>query len=302
MGVRGINVPIVEHRTRSADGTDIAYYVVGTGPRHWLMPPAMGAPLLAMKYILERFARDYTIVTWDQRGFYDSAPPSSPDAMRVEDHLFDMQSVIRAAALERFVLGGWSMGVQLSLEYYARHPDAVRALVLINGPYERALSSVASIPGAESVAIAALRAGTAMRSVLNPLSRLILGAPGAAAVLHRMGVVAENPEFFAQILEEFSGVDWGRYFTMTRQLHEHSAAAHLERVRVPTLITTGTHDLLTPVSVAERMHRAIRGSELFIVPRATHYIVAEFPEQLTDRIATFLASVEEREAHSTATG
>jgi pimeloyl-ACP methyl ester carboxylesterase len=292
MALSGIGVPIEERRTISADGTEIAYYVVGNGPRRWLMPPAMGAPLISMKYILERFARDYTIVTWDQRGFYRSGAPRDPEALRVDDHMLDMHAVIDAARLDRFVLGGWSMGVQISLEYYARRPDDVRALVLINGPYERALASMTPLPGSEAVALAALRAGSSAARLLNPLSRRILGARGMAKVLHRAGVLAENPEFFAEILAEFSTVDWGRYFKVTRHLHDHSAAPHLERVSVPTLIVSGTHDFMTPVSVAERMHREIRGSELFVIPRATHYIVAEFPEQLTERIGRFLARVE----------
>ncbi len=292
MGVKDFDVPIETRRTRGRDGTGITYYVAGTGPKHWLMPPAMGAPLISMKYIIERFARDYTIVTWDQRGFYDSDAPSDPDAMRVDDHMGDMHAVVEAAGLDRFVLGGWSMGVQLSLEYFARRPRDVRALVLISGPYERALASVAPLPGAEAVALAALRAGAAASSVLNPLSRWILGAPGMSRVLHRAGLLAENPEFFAKLLAEFSGVHWGRYFTMTRHLHAHSAAAHLPLVDVPTLIVAGTNDFMTPVSVARQMHKRIPGSELFVIPRATHYIVAEFPGPLTDRIAKFLGGLE----------
>ncbi len=280
-------------RTVSADGTELAYHVIGNGPRVWLMPPAMGAPLVSMKYILERFQHDYTIVTWDQRGFYASGTPRDPDAMRVADHVRDMEAVIAAEKLERFVLGGWSMAVPLSLEMVHLRPDAVRALVLINGPYERALANVTPLPGAEALAITALKLGTRAGALLNPLSRAILGARGAGRVLHRAGVVAENPEFFEEVLEQFCTVDWGRYFTMTRHLHAHSAAAYLPHVRVPTLITTGTRDLLTPPRTAERMHRMIPGSELFVVPRATHYIVAEFPGLLTDRIATFLARVEE---------
>jgi pimeloyl-ACP methyl ester carboxylesterase len=110
-------------------------------------------------------------------------------------------------------------------------------------------------------------------------------------VLHRIGVTAENPEVFEEVLGEFCQVDWGYYFTMTRQLHEHSAAAYLPEIRVPTLITTGTHDLVTPRATAERMHRLIPGSELFVIPRATHYVVTEFPGMLTDRIAEFLGRV-----------
>jgi pimeloyl-ACP methyl ester carboxylesterase len=279
-------------RAVSADGTEVAYYVIGTGPRVWLVPPAMGAPLLSLKYIFERFQHDYTMVSWDQRGFYGSAAPKDELAMRVVDHVRDMDAVIAAEKLERFVLGGWSMAVQLSLEFYNQRPDAVRALVLINGPYERALANMTPLPGAETLAMAALALGARAGAVLNPLSRAILGASWAGRFLHRAGVLAENPEFFEEVLEQFCTVDWGRYFTMTRQLHDHSAAAYLAGVRVPTLITTGTRDLLTPPKTAEKMHRLIAGSELFVVPRATHYIVAEFPDLLTDRIATFLARVE----------
>lgn len=287
MPVLDIDAPIREGQTHSADGTRIAYHVIGSGPRTWLMPPAMGAPLVSMKHIIERFAHELTIVSWDNRGFYGSGDPPRPEAMRVEDHLDDMEAVVAAEELDRFILGGWSMAVQLSLEYYHRHPERVTALVLINGPYERALSSVARWPGTEALAIGALRLGAASRRVLNPLSRRVLGARGVGKVLERAGVVAGNAPFVEEILAEFSKLDWGRYFTMTRLLHEHSAADYLAEVRVPTLITTGTHDLFTPPAIAERMHQAIAGSELYIVPRATHYIVAEFPELLTARIAAF---------------
>lgn len=292
MGVKDIDAPIQTRRTRGRDGTGITYYVAGTGPRRWLIPPAMGAPLIAMKYIIERFAQDYTLITWDQRGFYGSDAPSDPDAMRVDDHMGDMLAVVTDAKLERFVLGGWSMGVELSLEYFARRPHDVRALVLISGPYEHALASVAPVPAAEAVALAALRLGGAASRVLNPLSRRILGARGLSKALHHAGLLAGNPAFFELLLSEFSTVDWGRYFTMTRHLHAHSAAAHLALVNVPTLIITGTRDFMTPVSVAERIHRNIKGSELFVIPRATHYIVAEYPAQLTNRIATFLGRLD----------
>lgn len=296
MGLEHLSAPLREGHVTSADGTEITYYVIGDGPRLWLMPPAMGAPLVSMRYLLERFASQYTIVSWDHRGFYRSGPPPNQAAMRVEDHLLDMEAVVAAERLDHFILGGWSMAVQLSLEYYHRRPDHVRALVLINGPFERALSAVARHPLAERFVIGLLRRAVSVRALLNPLSRLILGARGMGRVLERVGVIAQNAAFIEEILADFSTVDWGRYFTMTRLLHEHSAAEYLPGIRVPTLITSGTHDVVTPPATAERMHGMIAGSELFVVPHATHYIVAEFPDLLIERIAVFLAKVEALDA------
>jgi pimeloyl-ACP methyl ester carboxylesterase len=42
------------------------------------------------------------------------------------------------------------------------------------------------------------------------------------------------------------------------------------------------------VRIAEQMHAKIPGSELLVVPGATHYVIAEYPELLADRISAFL--------------
>jgi pimeloyl-ACP methyl ester carboxylesterase len=285
---------MVTRKVESRDGTEIAYHLVGRGPRAWLMPPAMGAPLLSMKHLLERFGRDFTIVSWDMRGFYGSAAPADRRAYRFEDHVDDMLAVRRAAGVTDFVLGGWSMGVQLSLEYYRRAPHDVRALVLINGPFERALTGVLpfAVPGAELAVDGAILAGRLVSPALNLLSRRLLGAKGAAKVLAAAGVVAANAPFFEEVLAEFHRIDWGRYIEVMRGLHDHSAADVLRTVRVPTLITAGTHDVMTPVRVARRLHEGIAGSELVVIEKATHYLPTEFPDRLNDAIERFLDRIE----------
>lgn len=287
-----IEAPIVERVVRSRDGTRLACYRIGRGPKTWLMPPAMGAPLVSMKHILERFADELTIVTWDMRGFYRSGPPPLEEAYGVEAHLADLEAVVEAEGLDDFVLGGWSMAVQLSLAYQHLHPERVRALVLIHGPYEHVLASTRLGPGALLTPMLAV--GRTAAPLVTRMNRRLFSLPGLAGALHRAGLLARNPELFTEVLAEFSTIDWGRYLKVVEGLHGHSVAAHLDDVRVPTLITAGTHDLLTPVPVAERLHRAIAGSELFVVPGGTHYTVTEFPELLCDRIAQFLAPVETR--------
>jgi len=284
-----IVAPMIQRSIASADGTRIATYRIGRGPRTWLMPPAMGAPLVSMKHIVEHFADDLTIVSWDMRGFYRSGHPRDRNAYRVEDHIADMRAVIEAEKLSRFVLGGWSMGVQLSLEYHHLDPDRVEALVLIHGPYERVLSN--TLLGKDALLLPALKLGRATAPIVTRLNRRLFSLGVLPSFLHRVGLLARHPGFFGEILAEFKTIDWGRYLTVVHHLHRHSAASYLADIRVPTLITAGTRDLLTPVAIAERMHKAIDRSELFVIEGGTHYSVAEFPEALNERIASFLARV-----------
>jgi pimeloyl-ACP methyl ester carboxylesterase len=277
-------------RATSADGTEIAYYVLGRGPRTWLAAPAMGAPLIAMSHVYAALADELTVITWDMRGFHGSAAPRDRTAYDVARHVEDLEAVARAERLGRFVLGGWSMGVAISLEYASRRRGDVEALVLINGPYASALAHALPVPGAAAALDAALGAlGRPVGHLMNPLARRVLGAPGLARMLHRSRILARHPELFEDVLAEFKNVDWSRYLVVLERLHGYSAEAHLARLDVPTLITVGSRDWMTPPSVGRAMHARIAGSELAVIEGGTHYTPIEFPELLSERIRAFLA-------------
>ncbi len=198
-----------------------------------------------------------------------------------------------AEGLSSFVLGGWSMGVQLSLEYYRRHRSDVRALVLINGPYERALAPVVPVPWLEPALLFTIGLARHLSPGMNLVSRRLLNLNMVTHGMELGGLLAKRSDHFVKLLDQFRQVDWGRYLTVMRKLHEHSAAAHLGEVEVPTLITAGGRDRMAPVATAEQLHRLIAGSELFVIPEGTHYMPIEFGEALVDRIERFLRAVGE---------
>lgn len=277
--------------TQSRDGTKIAYYVLGEGPRTWVAAPAMGAPYVAMSRVYAAVAESgVRVVTWDMRGFHKSGEPPDPEALDVPRHVEDLQAVAAAEGLDRFVLGGWSMGVPISLELFAREPARVEALVLINGPFTAALQQALPIPipGVGDAAAAIVGRLGVFGPLANPLSVRLLGKPGLGRILQRVGVIAREPEFFEKILADFRHVDWGRYARVIRHLHDYDGAPHLEKIRVPTLVTTGSRDPMTPVKTAKKLAKHIRGAELYVVEGGTHYTPAEFPEAVAERITEFL--------------
>ncbi len=249
----------------------------------------MGAPLISMLRLFQALASELRVVTWDMRGFQASAAPSEPDALDVARHADDLEAVVAAEKLDRFVLGGWSMGVPITLEAVRRDPGRALALLLINGPFESALRHALPHPALAPLLVRAIdRVGGPIGALANPWSVRLLGRPGLAAKLHRVGVIAREPEYFQHILEEFRHVDWARYLRVMRRLHEFDATPFLDAVRAPTLIVTGTRDFMTPVSTAERLARRIAHAELFVVQGGTHYTPAEFSGELAHRIRLFL--------------
>lgn len=278
--------PTVARHVRSRDGTSVAYYLVGSGPRVWVIPPGLGTPPSAWRRVFARFKDEFTMVTWDLRGTFRSGVPTDLERLAIEDHADDLAAIVRAEGLERYILGGWSLAVQTSLEHYHRHPEQVEALVLLNGTYEHPLRT-ALRPGLEPLLLSTVRglawAGGRFGGLISRGVRL------GPAVMPRLGLLATSTPLFGEVLHDFSGLDWGVYFRIALAVNAHSAAAYLPEVRVPTLITAGDADRMTPVATAEAMHQRIPGSQLVVFPGGTHYTQTEFPEAMNEALAAFFA-------------
>jgi len=281
--------PTVARRVRSRDGTSIAYYVVGDGPRTWVIPPGLGTPPSAWREVFARFGRELTMITWDLRGTFRSAVPSDLVRLAVEDHADDLEAIVAAEGLQRFILGGWSLAVQTSLEYHHRHPEQVEALVLLNGTYEHVLRT-ALHPGLEGALKTALRglawAGGRFGGLIGRAVRL------GPEVMPRLGLLATSTPLFGEVLRDFSTLDWGVYFRIMLAINAHSAAPYLDEVRVPTLITAGDADRMTPIETARTMHRRIAGSRLVVFPGGTHYTQTELPDEMNAALADFFSSLD----------
>jgi len=289
-----IGIDFEEKTVRSADGTSIWYVVCGEGPHTLVLAPGLATPFISYKRILQRFAPHLRIIAWDMRGAYRSAvPEAGVAACRIEDHVADLEAIVEAEHLDHFILGGWSAAVQISLEYTHQHPEKVDGLLLINGPYGHILEHAFPLPGglSEPVMHAAVVALQKMGPMLNPLIHCILGSGATIKALHLASIVTANLPFFREVVDDFRTLEFGRYFGMMQRVAEHSAEAYLDEVDVPTLITAGTKDRMTPPESSEFMARRTKNSELVIISDGSHYTPIEFPDLLNRSLRTFFERV-----------
>jgi pimeloyl-ACP methyl ester carboxylesterase len=284
---------IERKEVKSADGTRIVYYTAGSGEKTCVFAPGLGTPMNSWAKVTECFHDRYKIVTWECRGSYDSEIPKDPTRLGVKDHVEDLIAICQAEGLESFALGGWSMGVQISLEFYHQFPERVRALLLINGAFEHILDTAMSpLPFPGQILPVLSKTAMALHPIANPLIRLLLGSWFSPYVLRGMTMIGKYEPFFLDTLDAFAEHQWNNYFNMMQQLHEHSAAPYLGEVKVPTLITAGTKDRLTPHQVMVEMNERINGSQLFSIPGGTHFSMFEYPEAMNLRLEKFLRELD----------
>ncbi|NLH50129.1 MAG: alpha/beta hydrolase [Myxococcales bacterium] len=282
-----IYAPVQKVVVPGHDGTPLTACLYGDGPVDWIIAPGLGTPLITWKYVAERFGRACRILTWEARGNYSSGTPADWDKLRIEDHAADLFALADHFGMKRFVLGGWSMGVQISLEAYHQRPDRVKLLVLINGAPGHLLSTAYGVPGFEKLAVSVLKFASLLGQAPAELFAWLLQQSWTLPVMRKMQIFTANDDFFGEMVAGFASLDFPVYWRMMLLVNEHDATPYLPEVAVPTLITAGTKDLMTPLATAQLMTDRIKDAELFVVPNGTHYTVVEYPEIINLRLERF---------------
>ncbi|MFD4641007.1 alpha/beta fold hydrolase [Lentzea sp. NPDC058436] len=120
------------HFTTSADGTEIAYSITGSGPALVLVDGAMChrmfGPSTELASVLDK---NFTVYTYDRRGRGETGDGATPWSL--EHEVEDIDAVIREAGGSAFVFGV-SSGAVLALEAATRLPSISR-LAIYEAPF-----------------------------------------------------------------------------------------------------------------------------------------------------------------------
>ncbi|MFW6057494.1 MAG: alpha/beta fold hydrolase [Persicimonas sp.] len=273
----------------AGDGTHLWYGTSGTGPAIVLCD-GLACDGFIWPYVIDRLVDRCTIVRWHYRGHGLSQIPDDLATMTIEQLADDLDRLLDELELDSAVLAGHSMGVQVILEYYARHPDRVDGLIPVCGSYKRPLDTLYDtdlfaryLPHLERLVDAAPEAVQTFWKHFIP-SKLSYFLATSTAVNTRLA----RGRDFAPYLDHVSRMDPRVFLHMLRSAAEHSAEAILDRVDVPALVIAGEDDALTPLYRSEEMAERIEQSELVVLPGGTHVGPIELPELVGDAIEAFL--------------
>jgi pimeloyl-ACP methyl ester carboxylesterase len=225
------------------------------------------------------------------RGHGRTAPPRDPRRVTIEDLADDVACVLDDALVDQAVLVGHSMGVQVALETYRRHPQRVAGLVLICGASSHPLKTFRGSDQLEQLLPIVERWIHRVPRVVNRLTRTLLPTRLAYEVASRLEIRRElvEPNDFMPYLEGMARIDTRLFVAMLSSAGQHSADDLLPEVRVPALVIAGERDGFTPADRSRAMAAAIPGSELLEIPSASHTAPIERPHLVDSTIRDFVA-------------
>lgn len=199
----------------------------------------------------------YRVIAPDLRGHGDSPAPEGDYTIdEMADDVIDTLDTL--GLTEPVVIGGLSMGGYVALSLVARHPERVRALMLMD-----------TRAGADSPEAAGSREG---------LAQAVLAAGDPGPVVEGM-----TPRLFAKITLETRpervtpirelmqrNTPRGIVGALRAMARRPDRTADLAAIRVPTLVLVGEEDVITPPGEAQKLADGIAGSRLEVVPEAGH--------------------------------
>ena len=222
---------------------------------------------------VERFSPTWRVITPDLRGYGETTvvPGKTP----LETFTHDLANLLDHLGVDKFALGGLSMGGQIVMECYRRFPERVRSLILAD-----------TFPKAET------EAGKKRRNDLaERLLREGMG-PHADEVLPKM-LAPRNIQALPTVAEHVLGMmrttsAEGAAAALRGRAERRDYVGLLSRVSVPALVVVGSDDEFTPVSDAEFMHERLPDSTLAVIDGAGHMPNLERKTEFNDTLARFL--------------
>src|ERR671916_440006 len=116
----------------SRDGTWVRTWDNGGAGYPVVISNGMGAPPSAWPLLADPDSGVHA-VSWYHRGLDASQRPADVDRITVEDHAADLEAVMDAAGMERAVLVGWSLGVNVAFAFARDHPGRVAGILAVGG-------------------------------------------------------------------------------------------------------------------------------------------------------------------------
>ena len=277
------------HLTAARDGTRLHWSTTGSGAPPVLLADGVGCAGYIWRFLRPELARHHRVLHWNYRGHGQSEAPTDPARISIADCVDDLLVVLDAAGERRVVVIGHSMGVQVALEAHRREPERVAGLVLVCGAPGRALDAVHDVP----LAAAALPYAQAAVARFPGLSRLLFRSvvPTDLALELALGFEVNQKlvarEDLVRYLEDLADVDPTLFVKLLGSAAQSDATDHLPSVAVPTLIIAGEKDTFTPMWLSVKMHAAVPGSELLVLPGGSHVGPLEHPELCALRVEKY---------------
>lgn len=245
------------------------------------------ADLLTWNPWVERLADQYRIIRYDSAG-HGLTGATSDGTYELSTYVNTVDQVADALGLEKFILGGNSMGGGHSLAYALAHPERVQGLILVDAGGAPSLKKPEDDEGGNIGFTIAQTPG--IRELMKHITpRSLVEKSFRQSVSNEAIVTDEAVDRYWEMLR-YPG---NRAATIARfgQTRQPFTEEQMAGLTMPSLIIWGDEDALIPLAAGEWLDRHLPNSQLVIFANIGHLPMEETPDDSANAVTAWLKGV-----------
>jgi pimeloyl-ACP methyl ester carboxylesterase len=266
------------------DGARIHVRDSGGSGQPMILIHGSNASLHAWEPLEAQLGNDYRIITMDMpgHGLTGATPTHRYD---VEEMVATVDGVATALGLDRFILGGNSMGGGVSWRYALAHPEKVQALLLLDAGGMPPRDG--SAPPKSNIGFRIMRSSFGRWLGMSITPRFLIRQSLEGSVADPALITDPMVDLYWELLR-FPGNREATMMRFSRPYVDDGAARRAAGITAPTLVLFGKEDRIINPSAAESFRERIEGSEVVLMDGVGHLPMEEAPEATAAAISEFL--------------
>ncbi|MCA9195307.1 MAG: alpha/beta hydrolase [Planctomycetales bacterium] len=216
----------------------------------------------------------FQVLVPDLRGFGSSDNPYGQFSL--SDLAADVECVRQHLAPDKGLhLCGLSMGGYVAFEYWRQYPQHLKSLILTN-----------TKPGGDSAAAVAARQNMAARVTIDGTAAAVADMPlRLLADSSRECLISQVQKMMYSVPAETIA------HAQLAMIDRLDFSPLLEKIKTPTFVVAGEHDLLCPPNESEAWANQIPKARFACVPGTGHLTPLEAPSEFNRRLIEFLNTI-----------
>jgi pimeloyl-ACP methyl ester carboxylesterase len=275
---------------RLRDGTRVAYERFGRveGPTALLLD-GISCDGFIWPFLRPYLAERFDVIHPHYRGHGQSGLPRDMTALTVGHLTEDVNELLAELGVQDAVVFSHSMGVQVTLDLAARHPERVRAGVLLCGASGRLLDTFKETDLGMKLMPAIASVTERYRGTIGRFLRFAMPTAFATMVA---GFGEPNrrlisPKLLRGYMEHIATMQPDVITRLLLDASERSGTHLLGRIQQPMLVVAGDQDGFTPPDVSRAMADALPNARYVLLKEGTHTAPLELPRDTESAITRF---------------
>ncbi len=241
-----------------------------------ILIPYLAADYACYAFQVAEYAKHFTCISVDLRGTGESDKPKGIHS--TELFADDIAAFMQALGIQKAHVTGLSLGAATGMWLAAKYPERVKSLSLHSGWTKTDPFLKTIVEGWQVTA----------KALGNVPEMVILGI---FPWCFTPELYAAKPDYIQSLADFVRGrpaqpVD--AFMQESNAVIAHDAEAQLSKIKAPTQITFGRHDMVTSTRFGERMMGGIKGSELMIFEGCAHAPIYEKVDEFNQKTLAFL--------------